>query len=95
MGSDIVVALGQATGTGQTLFGLNCHRPPRECQTLTRGPGRAFAAGESISHPLVELPQVRQTFTTLGGQPHGAWGYLYGVKGPAGSPPAAPRGQAS
>jgi dipeptidase len=79
MGSDLVVALGPATGNGQTLLGQNCHRPPRECQVLRRVPGRAFAPGETVPLRAVEVPQPRHTFTVLGCQPHGAWGYLFGV----------------
>ncbi|HYT93558.1 MAG TPA: C69 family dipeptidase, partial [Gemmataceae bacterium] len=79
MGGDLVVALGPATVHGQTLFGLNCHRPPRECQTLCRVPGRAFALGEIVKTAHLELPQARQTCTVLAGQAHGAWGYQYGV----------------
>jgi secernin len=79
MGCDLVVALRPATTDGQTLFGQNSHRPAREGQALVRIPGRAFAWGEKIRTQLLELPQARQTFTVLGSQPHGRWGYLAGV----------------
>jgi secernin len=79
MGGDLVVALGRAAAHGQTLFGLNCHRPPRECQVLRRVAGRPFAPGETVKTGHAEVPQVRDTFTVLGGQPHHAWGYQYGV----------------
>jgi secernin len=79
MGSDLVVALGPATTDGQTLFGQNCHRPPREGQALVRVPGRDFAWGEKVRTQFIELPQARKTFTVLGNRPHGCWGYLNGV----------------
>jgi secernin len=79
MGSDLVVALGRATGTGQTLFGQNCHRPPDEPPALRRVPGRPFAPDDTVRAPHAELPQARQTFTVLGSQPPGAWGYEHGV----------------
>lgn len=79
MGCDLVVALSQATARGLTLFGANCHRPTRECQTLRLVPGRAFAVGETLKTTHLELPQVRQSVTVLGSQLHGGWGYQCGV----------------
>src|SRR5262249_41192595 len=79
MGCDMVVALGRATGNGPSLFGLNCHRPPREPQTLRLVPGRAFALGETVHTQFLELPQARQTYKVLGSQPLGLWGYQHGV----------------
>jgi secernin len=77
MACDAVVALGRATVDGNTLFGQNTDRPAGECQTLLRVPGRAFTPGEKVAG--LEVPQVRQTFTVLGNQPTGAWGFTHGV----------------
>src|SRR5436309_10760021 len=79
MGSDLVVALGRATVNGQTLFGQNCHRPVGESIALCRTPGRDFAPDETLQTAHAKLPQARRTFTVLGGQAHGDWGYLHGV----------------
>jgi secernin len=79
MGCDMLVALGPATVNGQTLFGLNTHRPPREPQTLHKVPGRSYALGELVHAQFVGLPQVRRTCTVLGSQPHGLWGFQSGV----------------
>jgi secernin len=79
MGSDMVVALGRATADGQTLFGQNSSRPAGQCQPLRLVPGRLFAAGEKLQAQYLELPQARQTFTVLGSQPNGYWGYDHGV----------------
>jgi secernin len=79
MGSDLVVALGRATVLGHTLVGHNSHRPPGERQRLCCVAGRAFSFGEKVLTSSLELPQVRQTFTVLGWQPAGCWGYLFGV----------------
>jgi hypothetical protein len=46
---------------------------------MHRSVGRAFAAGERLRTPNLEVPQARQTYTTLGSQPAGAWGYSHGV----------------
>ncbi len=79
MGCDMIVALGQATVNGHTLFGLNSHRPPRQSQALRRLPGRAFALGETVRTQHLVLPQARHTFTVLGSQPWQTWGYQHGL----------------
>jgi secernin len=79
MGCDMVVALGQATTEGQTLFGQNCHRGLHERQSLQLHPGRDWAWGEKVRTQFVELPQARKTHTVLGCQPQGQWGYLHGM----------------
>ena len=79
MGSDLLVALGQATVNGLTLFGQNCHRTAGEGLVLRRVPGRAFAPDETIKTAHAELPQARRTCTVLGAQPPGCWGYQHGI----------------
>src|SRR5205085_11334862 len=79
MTGDMVVALAGATVDGQTVFGHNSNRPARGPQPLVRQPGRAFAAGETVRTQTLEVPQARQTFTVLGSQPDGCWGYDHGV----------------
>jgi dipeptidase len=79
MGGDLVAALGRATVDGLTLFGHNSTQAPETCPALCLVPGRAFALGEKVRTTLLELPQVRQTSTVLGSQPHGRWGYQHGV----------------
>ena len=81
MGSDMVVARPAATGTGQTLFAANCHRPRGEMQLVRLAPGRSFAAGEVVQTRFLRLPQVRQTNTVLATQAQAAdcWGYLHGL----------------
>jgi secernin len=79
MGSDMVVALGPATVDGQTLFGHNSDRPLRERQSIRRIPGRELAPDEKVKTNSLELPQARHTYTVLGAQPEGCWGYTQGV----------------
>jgi dipeptidase len=75
----MIVALGRATVQQATLFGLNSHRPPQEQQRLVIQAGGQHAPGEMIQAQHVRLPQIRQTWTTLGCQPENCWGYLYGI----------------
>jgi secernin len=79
MGCDMVVAIGRATVDGGTLFGHNSALPERQCQVLRRIRGRPFALGETVRVQYVELPQARQTYTVVGSQPDGCWGYAHGV----------------
>jgi dipeptidase len=79
MPGDMVVALGPATGEPFSLFAHNSARPPREPEVLQLTPGRAHALGEKVNARFLELPEARQTFTVLGSQPTGAWGYTHGV----------------
>ncbi len=79
MGSDMVVALPPATMDRVALFGQNCTRPTSQGVALRREPGRAHPHGESARFANLTLPQVRQTFTVLGIQTAGSWGFLGGV----------------
>jgi secernin len=78
MGGDMVVALGGATLDGLTLFGHNC-RCGRPGLTLHRGAGRSHAPEERIELGGGVVPQARETYTTIGAQPRGQWGYHHGV----------------
>ncbi len=79
MGSDMVVALPPATADGSALFGHNCTRPASQGIALRREPGRAYPHGETVRLGNLTLPQARQTFTVLGIQTAGSWGFLGGV----------------
>jgi dipeptidase len=75
----MVVALGDATVHGQTLFAHSSDQQPQDIQVLQRVPGRAHEAGENVSTQFLELPQARHTLTVLGSQPAGVWGYTHGL----------------
>src|SRR5580704_7215543 len=79
MGSDMVVALPPATMDRVALFGQNCTRPASQGVALRREPGRAHPLGETVRLGAFTLPQARQTFTVLGIQAAGTWGFLGGV----------------
>lgn len=79
MGSDMVVALGPATVTQSTLFGLNSHRSKGEVPTIRVIPGTEHAPDEYISFHGMKVPQARKTFTCLGCRPENHWGFYYGV----------------
>jgi hypothetical protein len=79
MASDLVVALGQATVHGSTLFGSNCHADPDQRQRLRRIAGGSHPLDEPVRTTYLRLPQVRQTQTILGHQSEGDWGFTHGL----------------
>lgn len=79
MGCDMVVAVGPATVDGRTLFGQNCSRHGASFQPLFRAVGRHYALGEMIRTPELNLSQAGHTYTVLGSQPFGIWGFTHGV----------------
>jgi dipeptidase len=79
MAGDMVVALGRVTVDGGTLFAQNSSGPPDRPLLLCLHRGQEHALGERVRIGGLELAQARQTFTVLGSQPAGAWGYRQGV----------------
>ncbi len=79
MGSDMVVALPPATTDGVALFGQNCTRPAAQGVALRREPGQAHPHGVQMRLKNITLPQARQTYTVVGVQAGGDWGFLGGV----------------
>jgi len=75
----MLVALGSATVTRNTLFGVNDFGPAGASCSLRYLPARAHAPGECVAHPRVVLNEVRQTNAVLGLQPSGSWGLRHGV----------------
>lgn len=76
---DMVVALGQATACGWTLFGHNCGLRSQERLWVQRLPGRQYAPGEHVQTLTETLPQTRQTVAVLGVRTDGLWGFYQGV----------------
>ena len=79
MGCDTIVALPSATAAGETLFGKNSDRPPRECQRIVQIPRRRHAPGTPLRCQYVDVAQVEETAAVVGSQPHWLWGFEHGV----------------
>lgn len=79
MGSDMLVALKEASADGTTLFGLNHHAAAHERHTLQVVHGSMHDTGAVIALGGINIPQARQTFAALGVQPAGQWGFEHGV----------------
>jgi hypothetical protein len=79
MGSDMLVALKEASADGSTLFGLNHHAAAAERHAVQMVHGQMHDTGAVIALGGIDIPQARQTFSALGVQPTGQWGFVYGV----------------
>lgn len=77
-GCDTMVALGDMTARGETLFAKNSDRPPQECQPLVQRERREHPDGALTRCQFVELPEARQTWRHVGSRPHWCWGYEHG-----------------
>ncbi len=75
---DTMVALGNSTLNGQTLFAKNSDRPVDECQPLVLQRRRTYAEGARLHCQFVDLPQAEVTYRHVGSRPYWCWGYEHG-----------------
>ena len=75
---DTMVALGNATQNGQTIFAKNSDRPANECQPLVLREQQKHPARATLKCQFVELPQVEVTYRHIGSRPDWCWGYEHG-----------------
>jgi len=76
---DTWVALPDATSSGCTLLGKNSDRTNFDCQPLFLHPRAQWPAGSQIDLGRITIPQVEETFATLGSSPYWCWGYEEGI----------------
>jgi dipeptidase len=76
---DTVVALGNATADGVTMFGKNTDREPNEAHQLVRIPAAQHAPGSKVQCTYVEVPQVERTHEVLLAKPFWMWGAEMGA----------------
>ncbi len=76
---DTWLALGNATARGITLLAKNSDRPLFDSQPLILHPRALWPEGALIDLGRVRIPQVRETFATLGSSPYWCWGYEEGI----------------
>jgi hypothetical protein len=79
MGSDMILALQEASANRTTIFGLNHHAEGRVRHAVRIVPAMTHEPGENAHTSSFLVPQARQTFAVLGVQSAGAWGFLHGV----------------
>jgi secernin len=75
---DTMVAVGEATEHGQTVFAKNSDRPADECQPLELHVRKTHALGTQTQCQFVTLPEVEVTYRHVGSRPFWCWGYEHG-----------------
>jgi len=76
---DTIVALGNSTADGKTLFAKNSDREPNEAHDLVIVPRAKHQPGELVSCTYIEIPQVEETFQVLLAKPFWIWGAEMGA----------------
>jgi secernin len=76
---DTIVALGNATATGSTLFAKNSDREPNEAHELEIVEGGKHPSGSKVRCTYIEIPQVKRTHTVLLSKPFWIWGAEMGA----------------
>jgi secernin len=76
---DTLVAVGDATAAGVTLFGKNSDRKRGECQPLLQFAEASHPEKSRVCCTHIEIPQVAETYRVLGHSPWWVWGFEHGV----------------
>ncbi|MHC4427476.1 MAG: C69 family dipeptidase, partial [Planctomycetota bacterium] len=76
---DTWVALSDVTASGVSIFAKNSDRPVFDCQPLLFHPRQTWPAGAVIDLGRTTIPQVRETYATIGSSPYWCWGYEEGM----------------
>ncbi len=76
---DTWVALPDATASGSTILVKNSDRTVFDCQPLLFHPRRSWKPGSQINLGRTTVPQVAESFATLGSSPYWCWGYEEGI----------------
>jgi dipeptidase len=76
---DSIVAVGAQTAGGLTLFGKNSDRKRDECQPFVQETAAHHPPRARVRCTHVEIPQVAETYRTMGHSPWWVWGYEHGV----------------
>ena len=76
---DTFVAMPDATMEGNIILGKNSDRLTFDCQPLVYHPRQQWPADSQIDLGRLTLPQVGETYATLGSSPYWCWGYEEGI----------------
>jgi dipeptidase len=76
---DKVVALGNVTADGMTLFGKNPDREPNDAHQLLRVPAADHPPGSTVRCTYVDIPQMNHTYEVLPAKPFWMWRAEMGV----------------
>jgi len=76
---DTWVALKSATKNGFTILAKNSDRTLFDCQPLLFHPRKTWKKGTEIYLGRITIPQVKETYATMGSSPYWCWGYEEGI----------------
>ncbi|MHC4825618.1 MAG: C69 family dipeptidase, partial [Planctomycetota bacterium] len=76
---DTWVALPDVTASGVSILAKNSDRPVFDCQPLFFHPRQTWSPGAVIDLGRTTIPQVRETYATIGSSPYWCWGYEEGM----------------
>lgn len=76
---DTWVALKDATRKGIVILGKNSDRTLFDCQPLMFYPRAKWQPGSMIDLGRISIPQVNETYATMGSSPYWCWGYEEGI----------------
>jgi len=76
---DTIVATGEATVDGTTIFGKNSDREPNEAHHLLNVPAADHPPGSRVKCTYIDIPQVEHTYAVLLAKPFWIWGAEMGA----------------
>ncbi len=76
---DSVVARGESSEHGTTIFAKNSDRPAQECHPLLQLAAADHQAGSRLRCQYVEIEQVAHTNAFIGASPYWLWGLEHGL----------------
>jgi len=76
---DTVVATGEVTADGTTVFGKNSDREPNEAHHVLHNPAADHPLGSRVKCTYIDIPQVRHTYAVLLAKPFWMWGAEMGA----------------
>jgi secernin len=76
---DTYIVLGNATRSGNVIFGKNSDRLGSEAQLITHSPRLQHSKGESLKCTHITIPQVTETYEVILSQPYWMWGAEMGA----------------
>jgi len=79
MPCDTWVALSDSTQSGVTILAKNSDRPLFDCQPLEFHARRSWADGAEVDLGRLKVPQVDETYASMGSSPYWCWGYEEGI----------------
>jgi len=78
---DTIIATGDTTKDGVTIFGKNSDREPNEAHHIVGFAAADHVNGDQIQCTYIEIPQVKHTFAIILAKPFWIWGGEMGANG--------------